>query len=216
MKKFNLFLSLIFSLFLINTTLADIPPPPIGESIRIELTQNYPDYQFYLCSYKLEVKPNPNPPHPSRPNMVVIVPDSFQMKKIDLSKDNPYNEMLGKSRIQNRGSLYDRNLYLVAIEKSQVAELEPKIKESIDNRKNGNTLIRVVRIETAYESRDGDRKGVKVIVNKISMDEKKMNSTVEEGTTSAVSGKTSKYIGLGFLFTGLALIGGWWARKRLV
>lgn len=216
MNKFNFVFSVIIGLFFVNVILGDIPPPPVAQEIRIELNQNYPDYQFYLCSYKLEVKPNPNPPHPSRPNMIVVVPDSFQMKKIDLSKENPYSEPLGNSRIQYRGSLYDKDLYLVAIEKSKVAELESKIKDAIDNGKKEDAFIRFVEIETAFESRGNGGNGVKILVNKISIDEKGMNRKVEEGTATAVSNKVSSCIGLGFLLTGTALIGGWWMRKRLV
>jgi hypothetical protein len=194
--------------------LADIPAPPVAESIRIELLQNSPEYQFYLCSYRLEVKPNPNPPHPSRPNMIVKAPDSFQIKKIELSADKPYNETLGNSRIQYRGSPYDKSLYLVAIRKSQVAELEPKIKEAIDNNREGDYSIRFLELSTAIESINGERKGPKVVVNKISLDAKDMILTIEEGTMSTIS-NTPRGMCLGFLFAGLAMISGWWTKRKL-
>lgn len=213
MVKLYLF-SLLIGLFSINIALADIPPPPVAKEIRIELNLvSRTDYQFYLCSYNLEVKPNPNPPHPSRPNMTVNVPDSFQMKKIELSADKPYSEMLGSGRIQNRGSYYDKTLYLVAIDKSRIAELEPKIKEAIDNKKDGDYSIRFVRLETSLELRSDEGKGAKVVVNKISLDAKDMILTVEEGTAKTISGKASNCIGFGLLLTGIALFGGWWSRK---
>lgn len=213
MVKLYLF-SLLIGLFSINIALADIPPPPVAKEIRIELNLvSRTDYQFYLCSYNLEVKPNPNPPHPSRPNMTVNVPDSFQMKKIELSADKPYSETLGSGRIQNRGSYYDKTLYLVAIDKSRIAELEPKIKEAIDNKKDGDYSIRFVRLETSLELRSDEGKGAKVVVNKISLDAKDMILTVEEGTAKTISGKASNCIGFGLLLTGIALFGGWWSRK---
>jgi hypothetical protein len=205
---------LLLILASVSFVLADIPAPPVAQSIRIELLQNSPDYQFYLCSYRLEVKPNPNPPHPSRPNMIVKVPDSFELKKIELSPDKPYHEKLGNSRIQYRGSLYDKELYLVAIKKSQMAELEPKIKEAIDNDKEGDYEIRFVTLGTAILANGDGRKGAKVIVNKISLDEKDMIRNVYEGMTSSSSDKTLNNIGLGFLLTGLVFGGGWWTRRR--
>lgn len=213
MIKLYLF-SLLIGLFSVNMALADIPPPPVAKEIRIELNLvSRTDYQFYLCSYNLEVKPNPNPPHPSRPNMIVNVPDSFQMKKIELSNDKPYSEPIGTGRVQNRGSYYDKTLYLVAIDKSRIAELESKIKEAIDNNKVGDYSIRFVRIETSLELRSDEGKGAKVVVNKISLDAKDMILTVEEGTAKTISGKTSNCIGFGLLLTGIALFGGWWSRK---
>lgn len=211
-KLFGLILGLLF----VGSVLADIPPPPVAQEIRIEINLvSREDYQFYLVSYDLKVVPNPNPPHPSRPNMIVNVPDSFQMKKIELSNDKPYSEPLGSGRIQYRGSVYDKTLYLVAIKKSQVAELEPKIKETIDKNQLGDYAIRFVNLHTSIDTKDD--KSAKVIVNKISLDAKDMIVTVEEGTTSTVSatsGKTTNCIGLGFLLTGIALFGGWFGRRK--
>ncbi|MBX7171442.1 MAG: hypothetical protein K1X72_10845 [Pyrinomonadaceae bacterium] len=214
MSKVIIF-SFLTVLILANIVRADIPPPPVADSIRIELNLvSRDDYQFYLCSYKLNVVPNPNPPHPSRPNMIVTVPDSFQMKKIELSGSNPYSETLGSGRIQYRGSYYDKSLYLVAIKKSRVDELEPKIKEAIDNNKSGDYSIRFVRLETSLEIRSDEGKGAKVVVNKVSLDEKDMILTVEEGKVSSVSGKASNCIGLGLLFAGFALISGWFVKRK--
>lgn len=214
MNKPNLVLMLIFGLLFVNSVSADIPPPPVAQEIRIELDKNYTDYQFYLCSYKLEVKPNPNPPHPSRPNMIVRIPDSFELKKIELSYEKPYSEALGSSRIQYRGSIYDKSLFLVAVEKSKAAELESKIQNAIDSGKSDDKSIRFVNLEESFESRTNEGKGVKVVVNKISLDDKGMTLNVEEGTAKNISGKTANCIGLGLLFAGIALFGGWWTRKR--
>jgi hypothetical protein len=70
---------LIIMLFVLTANiLADIPPSPIGEKIRIELNQDYSEYQFFLCSYAVVRKANLNPPHPLRPYITVKV---FNLEK---------------------------------------------------------------------------------------------------------------------------------------
>ena len=202
----NKLLAIILGILFVSSVLADIPPPPVAQEIRIEINVNArEDYQFYLCSYDLKVVPNPNPPHPSRPNMIVNVPDSFQMKKIELSNDTPYSEKLGSGRIQYRGSLYDKSLYLAAIKKSQMAELESKIKDAID--KNQQNSIFFVNLHTSIDTKD--TQGAKSIVNKVSLDDKGMTVKVEEGTNSPFN-----CIGLGFILTGIAFLGGWFGKKK--
>lgn len=209
----NKLFGIILGLFIVSSVLADIPPPPVAQEIRIEININSSeDYQFYLCSYDLKVVPNPNPPHPSRPNMIVNVPDSFQMKKIELSSDKPYSEKLGEGRIQYRGSLYDKSLYLAAIKKSEIVELESKIKEAIEKKQQDS--IRFVNLHTSIDTKDD--KSAKVIVNKVSLDAKDFTVMVEEGTASAIStNRTISCIGLGFILTGIALLGGWFGKKKL-
>ena len=215
MKKIT---GLAFIIFLFSfSILADIPPPPVGEQIRIELEQNYPDYQFYLASYNLKVVPNPNPPHPSRPNMVVTIPDSFKLKKIDLSVEKPLIQSITSSRIEYRGSLVGESLYLVAARKSLGEIAESKIKEAIDNRQN-DTGIYTTRLWQELESKKDYKVGAKVIVNKVtSLDDKGLKIDISEGTaTVGIISKTSSCIGLGLILTGMALVGFWWTRKRIV
>ena len=214
MKKIT---GLAFIIFLFSfSILADIPPPPVGEQIRIELEKNYPDYQFYLASYNLKVVPNPNPPHPSRPNMVVSIPDTFKLKKIDLSIEKPLLQSITSSRIEYRGILVGESLYLVAIKKSLGEIAESKIKEAIDNRQNDNGIY-TARLWQELESKKDYKVGAKVIVNKVtSLDDKGLKIDVSEGTaTVGIISKTSNCISLGLILTGMAFVGIWWTRKRI-
>ncbi len=208
---------LIFLICLFSATLlADIPPPPIGEQIRIELTQNYPEYQFYLASFKLKVVPNPNPPHPSRPDMIVDVPDSFKLRKIDLTYEKPLTEAITAARIQYRGTIPGESLYLVAVRKSLGDVVETKIREAIENHENG-TGIYAAYLWQSLESAKDERRGAKLIVNRVSkFDDEGLKIGVSEGTVSAYTGKAGNCIGLGLILTGIAFTGIWWSRKRLV
>ena len=212
-KGLIVFLSFLIGLFLTNVSLADIPSPPVAQEIRIELSQNYPDYQFYFCSYKIEVKPNPNPPHPSRPNMIVGVPESFEQKLIELTADKPFIQPI-TSHIQYRSDkLSERVYWLVAIKKSQVAELESKIKSTVLDSKPIEG-IKSARLEDSLPISGDWIKGAKIVVNKVSIGEKEMELKVEEGTASV--GKVANCVGLGLLLTGIALIGGWWSKNKYI
>ena len=215
MKKIT---SIAFIIFLFSfSILADVPPPPVGQQIRIELAKNYPDYQFYIASYNLKVVPNPNPPHPSRPNMIVTIPDTFKLKKIDLSVEKPLTQAITSERVEYRGSLAGEWLYLVAIKKSLGEIAESKIKDAIDNSKN-DTGIYVERLWQELESKKDYRVGAKVIVNKVtSLDDKGLKIDISEGTAPVgIINKTSTCIGLGLFLTGMAFVGIWWTRKRIV
>lgn len=216
---------LIFVIVLLSINiLADIPPPPVGEKIRIELKQDYTDYDFYLASYDLKVVPNPNPPHVSRPNMVVNIPESFKLRKINLSFKKPFTEAITSARIQNRGTLVGIDLWLVAVKKSLGSDIESKVKAVIDGEKDGDGIY-AASLEQMFESHKDGRRGVKLIVNTVmSLDEKGLKINASEGTASLLvenetpgfEGKTPTFVGLGLLLTGLAFVGVWWARKRFV
>lgn len=193
--------------------LADIPSPPVGEEIRIELDKSYSDYQFYLCSYDVEVKANPNPPHPSRPTMIANVPGSFQMKKIDLSGAEPFILPIDKSRVKHRGSdISSKAMWLVAVKKSSAAELESKIQEAVDGKPYSGE-IKLTHLEDSLESRKDERTGAKVVVNRISIDEKGMTLKVEEG--NALVSTARNCIGVGLILTAFMIFGGLWVRKSL-
>jgi hypothetical protein len=213
MNKVKVTLSVIISLIFVNIALADVPAPPVAQEIQIELARNYPDYQFYLCSYQIEVKPNPNPPHPSRPDMVVSVPGSFEQKAIDLSPDKPFSQPVTSHIRYRSDKLSERVYWLAAIKKSQTPQLEAKIKEAVLNsiRTDG---IRLARLEDTLPAGGDQSKGAKTVVNKVSLDEKEMKLTVEEGASNVKSGITC--FGIGLFLTGLALLGGWWTKKRSI
>jgi hypothetical protein len=208
-------LALIIWLFSLNI-LADVPPPPVGEQIRIELEKNYPDYQFYIASYNLKVVPNPNPPHISRPNMIVPILDSFKLKKIDLTFEKPVIQSITSSRIEYRGSLAGENLYLVAVKKSLGEIAESKIRDALDNLQN-EAGIYTARLWQELDSKKDYKVGAKVIVNKVTnLDDKGLKIDISEGTSVGIVSKTSSCIGLGLFLTGMAFVGIWWTRKRIV
>jgi hypothetical protein len=213
MNKLKVLSIVIIGLIFVNTALADVPAPPVAQEIQIELAQNHPDYQFYLCSYKIEVKPNPNPPHPSRPDMVVKVPGSFEQKAIDLSSDKPFSLAITSHIRYRSDELSERVYWLAAIKRSQTSELEGKITEAVLNaiRTDG---IRLSRLEDTLPTGGDQSKGAKTVVNKISLDEKDMKLTVQEGNSNVKSGITC--FGIGLFLTGLALLGAWWTKKRSI
>jgi hypothetical protein len=214
MNRITILLSTIF-LFTINI-LADIPPPPVGEQIRIELKQNYPDYQFYIASYDLKVVPNPNPPHISRPNMVINIPDSFKLRQIDLSVEKPLIEAITNARIENRGTLVGKDLWLIAVKRTLGADVESKVKTAIDNRKNEDGIY-TANLSQELESKKDERVGAKIILNTVTkLDEKGLVIQVSEGTMAQTNAKTANCIGLGFILMGIAFVGIWWTRKRIV
>lgn len=214
MNKIKIVLSLIVGLLSVNIVLADIPAPPAGQEIRIELNQNYSDYQFYLCSFEIEVKLNPNPPHPSRLEMTVVLPNSFQQIPIELSREKPFIQPIGDGRVRLRGQqLPNKVFYLVAVKKTEAKELEAKIKGAVENTAN-ESRIKLKRLEDSLESKENSKKGAKTIVNRISFNQNGMELMVEEGI--AGNSKTSTCLGIGLLLTGLALIGGLWTKKRFV
>lgn len=214
MSKINLILTTVIGLFFTIPTLADIPAPPVAQEIRIEIDKNYSDYQFYLCSYKLEVKPNPNPPHPSRPNMIVSIPDSFEQKPIDLTTDKPITQPINSFINYRSDKLSSRVFYIAAIKKSQAADLEAKIKDVIVNSTKIDGIL-TKPLEDTLELKGSDNKGATVVVNKISVDQGGLQSTIEEGTSASIS-NTGKCIGLGLFLTGIVFISGWWTRKKFL
>jgi hypothetical protein len=179
----------------------------VAQEIRVELSENYPDYQFYLCSYKIKVVPNPNPPHPSRPTMIVKLPESFEQKPIEL----PFNQTINSLVEYRGGKLSEKVFWLVAIKKSQAQELEPKIKSAVlDSSVEG---IKKKALEDSIYDLKNERKVVKVVVNKVSMDEKEIKLKVEAGEASAGS---FSCLGVGLFLVGLVLIGGWRLKKASI
>lgn len=220
---------LLFSIIVLSINiLADIPPPPVGEKIRIEVKQDYSDYQFYIASYDMKVVPNPNPPHPSRPNMVVPIPESFKLKKIDLSIEKPFIESITTKRIQYRGSLVGNKLWLVAVKKTIQSEIEPKIKTAIDTQKNADGIY-IANLSQQLNSEKDFSQGAKIIIHTVKLDESGLQIEASEGTASAkseevtvsignnainIGSKKSVYIGIGLFLTGMTFLGGWAAKKR--
>lgn len=185
-----------FLILFLNPVLADMPAPPAADEMRIVLAQDYPGYQFYLCSFDLEVRPNPNPPHPSRPDMIVGVPGSFKLKPVELSAGKQITEMIGKKRLNYRGSeLAPKSYYLAVVKGAQTLELEPKIEETIGGGHDANGIM-FVRLEDSMDKWAGKTGGTRIAVNKITLTENGLRVEVSEGQP----GTTNTCIGL-FMFT---------------
>lgn len=214
---------LIIIFFLSNfNILADMAPPPIGEYYQVALEKNYPDYQFYIVSYDLKVVPNPNPPHVSRPNMTVRIPETFNLRKIELTAEKPFTEAITSARIENRRTFVGKDLILVAVKKSLVGdEAEAKIKETIENNKKFDGIFtKNLTLQEGWGRTEN--KAAQVVVNTVTgFDEKQgaINIKVSESKEAANS-FASNYlglgIGLGLLLTLIAFLGFWLINKRKV
>lgn len=205
MKILSVLILILSSVYFV---LADIPAPPVANEIRVEIDKNYPDYQFYLCSYKLTVVPNPNPPHPSRPNMITPVLDSFEQKTIDLATDKPLLIPITSNINYRSDKLSDKNFFIVAIKKSQASDLEAKIKDVVLNTVKVDDILSIALRDTLQLAGSGN-KGAAIVVNKININQNRIELTVEEGNSAG-----GKCIGLGLFLFGIVFISGWWTRKK--
>ncbi|HRH45695.1 MAG TPA: hypothetical protein PKY82_28905 [Pyrinomonadaceae bacterium] len=217
----NRIIVLITIVFLFNfNILADMAPPPIGEYYQVALQQNYPDYQFYIVSYDLKVVPNPNPPHPSRPNMTIRIPETFNLRKIDLSIEKPFTEAIPGTRIENRGTFVGKDLIIVAVNKSLIGDdVEAKIKDSIENQKQiDGVFTKILTLQEGWGRTEN--KAAKVVINTVTgFDEKQKAINIQGSASKEASGSfASNYPGLGIivglLLTLIALLGFWLINKR--
>lgn len=200
-----------FVLAFIVMAVADIPAPPAANEIRIGLAKDYPGYQFYLCTFDLEVKPNPNPPHPSRPDMIAAIPGSFKLRPVELTAGKQFSEKVGDKRITYRGSqIAAKSYYLAVVRGSQTQELEPKIQEVIESGKDGNGVM-FVGLEESLEAKGNYRAGATVVVNTVTMDEKGLSVKASEGTPGS-TGIARNCFGLFMFAMGILMLVFW--RKK--
>ncbi|MEZ5428287.1 MAG: hypothetical protein R2747_18605 [Pyrinomonadaceae bacterium] len=213
---FRSVLILLAVLLTANVFRADVPAPPVGETIVVEVGENYPDYQFYIASYKRESRPNPKPPHISRPDVEVNLPESFNLEEIDLSAKHPHVRPIGSGRIKvNRWELAENVYWLVAVKKPAPEGLRARVRELIDKYEDGEGIY-LARLNDSFELGVDEGKGAKVIVNKVkSLSEKGLEISVSEGgKLPSVASRPMNLIGFGLILTGLALLGFWWTKRK--
>lgn len=231
--------------------LADIPAFSIPGYIRIEIDQNYPEYQFYLCSYEIKSiktpKPNANKLKDISGGKFAYnytfekVPDTFQMRKIDLTPENPITEPITGSRIETIGgwSAPSKVLFLVAVKKEKADESEKKLKNLFNNlavlkdKTSDTDGIRILRLEDSLKHSFGSGKDM-IAVNKIFFYENNLARKIDESrvikkTESGIKEKSQMpnevyedkstsdkyyYVAAGLFLTGIIISAGLLLWKR--
>jgi hypothetical protein len=172
---FNFLCASSLVLALIGLVKADAPYF-IGDSVKIETQQNYPDYDFYFVTLKrLVTKLDPKSPnyHVSRPEGMENDPSTFKFERIVLTPENSFTRSLDRcNRVRfNHRERFGEAWFLVAVRKDAVNQitktgsLEDALRQAVLENKVGG--IKVSNISTGFSPESNKELSSKVIVNTV-------------------------------------------------